>query len=211
MRLPDHDAGIDLIARRADITASRWRVEAGENATADSGARRVLSRRQSSTRLIGVQSIDIGTIASSTAAACRRSSGALHLPIFDSGRLKARNTARRNPAIDSAVASYQETLVDRGARGSRPRPPPARRSPLERSAAAGSRSMPRSRLEAAAAAARVRQGRGRSRATELDRRPNRGSSSATRCCSWMSEALSADIGLQRALGGGYDRTKATTQ
>jgi multidrug efflux system outer membrane protein len=197
--LPDN-VSIDLIARRADITASRWRIEAAER-TRDS-ARAEFYPDISINALIGVQSVDIGSLLK-YGSRVPQVAGAIHLPIFDSGRLKARYGAAQS-AIESAVASYQETLVG-AARD-------VATQAATRAQIASERAQRVAAVDAAqklivSAAARVRQGVIDSRA-EL-----------TATESWIeqrdallqldAEALSTDIGLQRALGGGYERTKAT--
>ena len=105
--LPD-DAGIDLLSRRADITASRWRVEAAEKSR--DSARAEFYPDVSINGLLGVQSIDIGNLLN-YGSRVPQVAAAIHLPIFDQGRLKARYGAAQ-AAIDSAVSSYQETLVE---------------------------------------------------------------------------------------------------
>jgi multidrug efflux system outer membrane protein len=57
--LPD-DVTIDLIARRADLTASRWRVEAAEKNL--ESARAEFLPDISINALLGLQSIDVGTL-----------------------------------------------------------------------------------------------------------------------------------------------------
>jgi multidrug efflux system outer membrane protein len=119
------------------------------------------------------------------------------LPIFDAGRLKARYGASQ-AAIDSAVSSYRETLV--GAAQD------VATQATSRAQIVAQRSQRSIEVDAArelegSAAARVRQGLTDSRA-EL-----------TATEAWMEQrdallqldaaALSADIALQRALGGGY--------
>ena len=126
---------------------------------------------------------------------------AVHLPIFDAGRLKARYGASQ-AAIDTAVASYQDTVVS-AARD-------VATQASTRAQIAAQRTQRVIEVDAAhqlqrSAAARVRQGVTDSRA-EL---------AATE--SWIeqrdellqldSAALSSDIGLQRALGGGYQRNE----
>lgn len=196
--LPD-DVGLDLLARRADLTASRWRVEAAER-NRDS-ARAEFYPDLSINALLGVQSIDIGSLLK-YGSRVPQVSAAIHLPIFDEGRLKARYGASQ-AAIDSAVASYQETLVD------------AARDVATQAAARAQLAAQRTqrligvdaaqRLRASAAA-RVRQGVDDSRielaATEswIEQRDT--------LLQLESQALSTDIGLQRALGGGYDRNRA---
>jgi len=193
--LPD-DVKIDLISRRADITASRWRVEAAEK-NLDS-ARAEFFPDVSINALLGLSSVDIGKLIE-YGSRVPQASVAVHLPIFDAGRLKARYGATQ-AAIDSAVASYRDTLV--GA---------ARDVAMQastRAQIAAQRTQRTVEVDAArelrsSAAARVRQGITDAR-TEL-----------TATESWIEQrdallqldaaALSADIALQRALGGGYER------
>ncbi|MEP6549083.1 MAG: efflux transporter outer membrane subunit [Gammaproteobacteria bacterium] len=192
--LPD-DVKIDLIARRADITASRWRVEAAER-NRDS-ARAEFFPDVTINALLGLSSIDVGRLLE-YGSRVPQATAAIHLPIFDAGRLKARYGATQ-AAIDSAVASYQDTLVS-AARD-------VATQASNRAQIAAQRSQRALQVDAArqlqsSAAARVRQGVIDSR-TEL---------AATE--SWMEQrdallqldasALSADIALQRALGGGYE-------
>lgn len=194
--LPDA-VRIDLIARRADITASRWRVEAAEK-TRES-VRAEFFPDISINALIGVQSTDIGSLLQ-YGSRVPQVAAAIHLPIFDAGRLKARYGATQ-AAIDSAVASYRETLIA-AARD-------VATQATTRAQIAAQRAQRLIELDAAqrlraSAAARVRQGVTDTRA-EL-----------TATESWIEQrdqllqldaaALSTDIGLQRALGGGYERT-----
>jgi multidrug efflux system outer membrane protein len=197
--VPDGVA-IDLIARRADITASRWRIEAAERSL--DAARAEFYPDISVNALIGVQSIDIGTLLQ-YGSRVPQVTAALHLPIFDAGRLKARYGAARS-AIDSAVAAYQDTVVS-AARD-------VATQASSRAQITAQRLQRVLQVDAArrlndSAAARVRQGVTDTRA-ELE---------ATE--SWIEQrdallrldaaAVSADIGLQRALGGGYERTNST--
>jgi multidrug efflux system outer membrane protein len=192
--LPD-DVKIDLISRRADITASRWRVEAAER-NLDS-ARAEFFPDVTINGLAGLSSIDVGKLLE-YGSRVPQASAAIHLPIFDSGRLKARYGASQ-AAIDSAVASYKDTLVS-AARD-------VATQASTRAQIAAQRTQRLLEVDAArrlqsSAAARVRQGVTDSR-TEL-----------TATQSWIDQrdallqldaaALSADIALQRALGGGYE-------
>jgi multidrug efflux system outer membrane protein len=192
--LPD-DVKIDLIARRADIVASRWRVEAAEKSLAS--ARAEFFPDISVNALLGVSSLDIGKLLE-YGSRVPQVSGAIHLPIFDQGRLKARYGGAQ-AAIDSAVSSYQDTVVN-AARDVATQA--TTRAQIE------SQRVQRAQQVAAAlrmkntAAARVRQDLADAR-VEL-----------TATESWIdqrdallqldSAALSADIALQRALGGGYE-------
>jgi outer membrane protein, multidrug efflux system len=192
--LPDN-VKIDLISRRADITASRWRVEAAEK-NLDS-ARADFFPDVSINALAGLSAIDVSKLLE-YGSRVPQASIAVHLPIFDAGRLKAHYGANQ-AAIDSAVASYQDTLVS-AARD-------VATQAANRSQISAQRTQRVLEVDAAlqlkgSAAARVRQGITDSRA-EL-----------TAMESWIeqrdallqldSAALAADIALQRALGGGYE-------
>jgi multidrug efflux system outer membrane protein len=186
---------IDLISRRADITASRWRVEAAQR-NAES-ARAEFFPDVTINALAGFSSIDVGRLLEYSSRV-PQASAAIHLPIFDAGRLKARYGAAQS-AIDSAVATYQDTLVS-AARD-------VATQASTRAQIAAQRAQRTLQVNEAgqlrdSASARVRQGITDSR-TEL---------AATD--TWIEQrdallqldaaALSADIALQRALGGGYE-------
>jgi len=128
---------------------------------------------------------------------------AIHLPIFDAGRLKARYGASQ-AAIDAAVADYQDTLVS-AARD-------VATQATSRAQIAAQRAQRLIEVDAAerlklSATARVNQG-----VTDL-----RTELTATE--SWIVQrdallqldaaAVSSDIGLQRALGGGYERDQTS--
>jgi outer membrane protein, multidrug efflux system len=192
--LPDN-VKIDLIARRADITASRWRVEAAER-TQDS-ARAEFFPDVTVNGLAGLSSIEFGKLLE-YGSRDPQVGVAVHLPLFDAGRLKARYGATQS-AIDSAVAAYQDTLVG-AARD-------VATQASMRAQVAAQRAQRLIEVEAArqlqsSAAARVRQGITDSRGA------------LTAAESWIEQrdalsqldaaALAADIALQRALGGGYE-------
>ncbi|MDP9007611.1 MAG: efflux transporter outer membrane subunit [Pseudomonadota bacterium] len=192
--LPDN-VKIDLMARRADITASRWRVESAERSLAS--ARADFFPDVTVNALLGLSSLDVGKLLE-YGSRVPQVSAAIHLPIFDAGRLKARYGGAQ-AAIDSAVSSYQDTVI------SAAREVAAQATTL---AQIDAQRMQRAKEVAAAlrlkntAAARVRQGINDSR------------SELMASASWIEQrdalmqldaaALSADVGLQRALGGGYE-------
>ncbi len=98
----------DLIGRRPDILAQRWRVEASRKdidvAKAD------FYPNISLTAFLGLQSIGL----SHFLQAGSRITGvgaAASLPIFEGGRLRA-NLAGKNADYDIAVEQYNQTLVD---------------------------------------------------------------------------------------------------
>jgi multidrug efflux system outer membrane protein len=192
--VPD-DVKIDLIARRADITASRWRVEAAEKSLA--AARAEFFPDVSINALLGVQSIDVGKLLE-YGSRVPQIGAAIHLPIFDQGRLRAQYGAAR-ASIASAVSAYQDSVI--GA---------AREVGTQVTMLAqidAQRRQRRAEIDAVlrleeAAAARVRQGIDDQRveltATEtlIEQRDA--------LLQLDAAALSAQISLQRALGGGYD-------
>ncbi len=195
--LPD-DVRIDLIARRADITASRWRVEAAQQNRA--AARAEFFPDVSVNGLLGVQSVNLSTLVN-YGSRVPSVGAAIHLPLFDSGSLKARYGASQ-AAVDAAVASYRDTVV------SAARDVATQASTLAQLRA--ERAQRAIELDAAvklqaAARARVRQGVVDAR-TEL----SAGEASIEQRDALLqldAAAVSADIGLKRALGGGYERTK----
>jgi multidrug efflux system outer membrane protein len=199
--LPD-DVKIDLIARRADITASRWRVEAAER-NRDS-ARAEFFPDVSVNALLGLSSVDVGKLLEYSSRV-PQVTAAVHLPIFDSGRLKARYGATQ-AAIDSAAADYRDTVIG-AARD-------VAAQATTRAQIAAERGQRLIEVDAArelrnGAAARVRQGITDQRA-EL-----------TAAESWVAQrdallqldsaGLSADIALLRALGGGYEKPQKLAQ
>jgi outer membrane protein, multidrug efflux system len=192
--LPD-DVKIDLIARRADITASRWRVESAEQSLAS--ARADFFPDVTVNALLGVSSLDVGKLLE-YGSRVPQVSAAIHLPIFDAGRLKARYGGAQ-AAIDAAVSSYQDTVVS-AARDVATQA--TTRAQLEAQRAQRAKQVDAALRMTHTAAARVRQGitdaRSELMATEswLDQRDA--------LMQLDSAALSTDIALQRALGGGYE-------
>uniref|UniRef100_UPI0035B2EECE TolC family protein n=1 Tax=Zoogloea sp. TaxID=49181 RepID=UPI0035B2EECE len=98
----------DLLGRRADIVAQRWRVEAGRQGSA--AARAAFYPNVNLGAFVGLQSIGLSKLVESDS----RIAGigpAIHLPIFDNGRLRA-GLAARYADEDAAIAQYNATLVD---------------------------------------------------------------------------------------------------
>ncbi|HTB27438.1 MAG TPA: efflux transporter outer membrane subunit [Steroidobacteraceae bacterium] len=197
-RVPD-DVRIDLLSRRADIVASRWRVEAAEHSR--ESARAEFFPDISINALVGFQSMDVGTLID-YGSRVPAATAAIHLPIFDAGRLKARYGAAQ-AAVDSAVASYRDTVVGAA------RDVATQASSLAQIAAEQverRKSLDAASALEASAAARVRQGvvdpRAELRAAETSIQER------DALLQLDAAAVSADISLKRALGGGYDM-KAT--
>ena len=101
------NASIDLIARRPEIVASRWRVE--------NAARHVDMARSdflpnlSLKALLGLSSREIGKLVD-TGSGDPNFGAALHLPLFDGGALRA-GYARSQADLDVAVADYRAAIV----------------------------------------------------------------------------------------------------
>lgn len=187
------DAGLDLLAHRADIGASRWRVEA---ALRDADvARDAFYPDISISALLGLQSIDLGKLLS-PGSRVMSIGPALHLPLFDKG-LHARFGVSQ-AALQAAVADYDAAVVDAA------RDVAAQALTLHQVQA-----RQHEHVAALAAAesfrntARAREQRGVTDArpalaanAELDRQRDAE-------IQLDAAALSAEIALTRALGGGY--------
>lgn len=103
------EAGLELIARRPDIMASRWQVEAGmrgiDQARADYYPNVSLSALAGFLRVhpLGTGRNEDVSVASFGPA--------VTLPIFEGGRLDARYNASR-ARLESAIADYNQRVVD---------------------------------------------------------------------------------------------------
>jgi outer membrane protein, multidrug efflux system len=187
-------ASIDLMARRPEIAASRWRVEAA--------ARNVEVARSSflpdfSLRAFaGLSSREIGRLVESGSAA-PTIAAAVHLPLFDGGALRA-GYAHSQAMLDAAVAAYRAAIVS------------AARDVNEQLAArAGWEQQERLREQQLAAAEQLRSTVALRAAAGLsDQRP---ALEATQQWLELSAAqvqtryarICAELALIRALGGGY--------
>ncbi|HUX73885.1 MAG TPA: efflux transporter outer membrane subunit [Steroidobacteraceae bacterium] len=185
---------IDLIARRADITASRWRVEAAEKNSA--AARAAFFPDISVNALAGLSSIDVGKLLEYGSRA-PQAGLALHLPIFESGLLRARYGASR-AALRGAIADYDRTLVEaaREVAGYA-----AARSQITAQLRQRRIEVDAARRLEGGAAAEVRQGIADARIELSARLALLDQQDALMRLD--AAALSADVGLQRSLGGGY--------
>jgi NodT family efflux transporter outer membrane factor (OMF) lipoprotein len=98
----------DLLGRRADIAAARWRVEAATQGMAAAKAQFYPNVNLSA--FIGLSSIGLDRLVESGS----RQYGvgpAIRLPIFDSGALRA-NLRGKTAEVDAAVDSYNGALVE---------------------------------------------------------------------------------------------------
>jgi outer membrane protein, multidrug efflux system len=192
--LPDN-VKIDLIARRADITASRWRVEAAQYSLA--GARAEFFPDVTVNALAGLQSLDVSRLLE-YGSRVPEIGFAIHLPIFDAGRLKARYGGAQ-AASDSAVSNYRDTVIN-AARDVATQA--ATRSQIDAQRTQRSQQVAAALRIKDTAAARVAQGIADYR-TELNATESL-IEQRDAMLQLDAAALSADIALQRALGGGYE-------
>jgi NodT family efflux transporter outer membrane factor (OMF) lipoprotein len=98
----------DLLGRRPDVEASRRRVEAAEHDIKVARAR--FYPDIDLLGFVGFQSIGLSQLTD----AASRTAGvgpALHLPLFDGGRLRS-ELAATNADYDAAVAQYNATLIE---------------------------------------------------------------------------------------------------
>jgi len=105
-RLPD-SLPADLLGHRPDVVAQRWRVEASQR---DSDAARAeFYPNINLNGFIGLQSLGLSNLAEG-GSRILGAGPALHLPVFDSGRLRA-GLAGRHADQDAAIAQYNATLL----------------------------------------------------------------------------------------------------
>jgi NodT family efflux transporter outer membrane factor (OMF) lipoprotein len=98
----------DLLGRRADITAARWRVEA---ATQDvSNARSQFYPNVNLVAFAGFSSIGLDRLFGANSEQWGVGP-ALRLPLFDGGRLRA-NLRGKATDLDAAIESYNATVID---------------------------------------------------------------------------------------------------
>ena len=133
--LPDN-VRIDLISRRADITASRWRVEAAERSLAS--ARAEFFPDVSINALLGVSSLDVGKLLE-YGSRVPQVSAAIHLPIFDAGQAQGalRRRAGRDRFGRRELSGHRRRR--RARRGHAGHDPRADRSPAHAAREAGRR------------------------------------------------------------------------
>lgn len=97
----------DLIARRPDIAAAEARIEAA--AAGRQVARRAFYPNINLAALAGFQAVGLGNLFSLDAGTAG-AGPAIHLPIFDNGRLKA-DLAGATAGVDLATADYNQRVV----------------------------------------------------------------------------------------------------
>ncbi|MES1195608.1 MAG: efflux transporter outer membrane subunit [Steroidobacter sp.] len=105
--VPDN-VKLDLLARRADINASRWQVEAAQHRMQSAHAE--FYPDISVNALAGISSIKFGKLFEA-GSAVPSIGGAIHLPIFDAGHLRAQYGVRA-AQVNDAINTYNETVVN---------------------------------------------------------------------------------------------------
>lgn len=98
----------DLLGRRADITAARWRIEAATQGVDASKAQ--FYPNVSLTAFVGLSSIGLDRLVESGSQQYGIGP-AIHLPIFDAGRLRAQ-LRTRTADLDAAVESYNGAVLE---------------------------------------------------------------------------------------------------
>jgi NodT family efflux transporter outer membrane factor (OMF) lipoprotein len=104
--LPDN-LPADLVSRRPDLTAARWRVDAMTHNVKEAKAEFYPDINLSAS--IGLDAFGFGRLLT-TASRTASVGSAIHLPIFDGGELRAQLKGRYAD-FDYAVATYNQTLV----------------------------------------------------------------------------------------------------
>jgi NodT family efflux transporter outer membrane factor (OMF) lipoprotein len=97
----------DLLARRADIAAAQARIEAA--AAGRQVARRAFYPNVNLAAMAGFRAVGLGNLVSLDAGTAGVGP-ALHLPLFDNGRLKA-ELAGSTALLDAATADYNDRIV----------------------------------------------------------------------------------------------------
>jgi NodT family efflux transporter outer membrane factor (OMF) lipoprotein len=99
---------VDLIGRRPDVLAQRWRVEAASKETRAAQAQ--FYPNVSLIGYLGSQTLGFGQFLNS-GSNIAGIGPALNLPIFDAGRLRS-NLGARNAEFDIALEQYNQTIVE---------------------------------------------------------------------------------------------------
>ncbi|MGN6741181.1 efflux transporter outer membrane subunit [Dyella sp.] len=187
-------ASLDLVARRPDIAASRWQVEAALKQT--DVARAQFLPDLSISALAGLSSIDLGQLFTASSRTFSLTP-ALHLPLFNSGLLQA-NYGLSKAQLDSAVAQYNSVVLqaarDVATQALTAQMLAERRTQQEAQLAADERLL-------AAAKARAAQGVRDARESLAARAQLLQQHDAA--VQLQAQAVSTDLALIKALGGGY--------
>ena len=195
-------ASLDLVARRPDIAASRWQVEAALKQT--DVARAQFLPDLSISALAGLSSIDLGQLFTASSRTFSLTP-ALHLPLFNSGLLQA-NYGLSKAQLDSAVAQYKSVVLqaarDVATQALTAQMLAERRTQQEAQLAADERLL-------AAAKARAAQGVRDARESLAARAQLLQQHDAA--VQLQAQAVSTDLALINALGGGYRMPSSGTE
>lgn len=194
------DAGIALAGRRPDIVAARLRVEAGGRRI--DAAKAAFLPNISLSGLIGYSSLGIANLFSPLAQ-YGNVKAALSLPIFDGGRRAGAFTQARG-GYDEAVARYNATVV---AALREVADAVSAREQAQRQAAAAAQSQ--ADADAAAALADQRYRAGLTNYLEVLSASDRALAARRTASDARFRLFTLDVGLARALGGGFE-DKTTT-
>ncbi|MGN6381167.1 MAG: efflux transporter outer membrane subunit [Dyella sp.] len=196
------DASLDLVARRPDIAASRWQVEAALKQT--DVARAQFLPDLSISALAGLSSIDLDQLFTASSRTFSLTP-ALHLPLFNSGLLQA-NYGLSKAQLDSAVAQYNSVVLqaarDVATQALTAQMLAERRTQQEAQLAADERLL-------AAAKARAAQGVRDARESLAARAQLLQQHDAA--VQLQAQAVSTDLALIKALGGGYRMPSSGTE
>ena len=189
-----NDVGTDLMARRPDIAASRWQVEAALRQT--DAARAQFFPDVSLSAMAGLSSIDMDKVFS-TESRVFSLAPAIHLPIFEGGALEANHGVSR-AQLAGAVAQYNAAVAS-AARDVATQALGARQLADRRA----QQTVQVDSVQAMLATARARAARGvrddrESLATEAVLIQQQDMAAELH-----GQALSTDVSLIKALGGGY--------
>jgi multidrug efflux system outer membrane protein len=214
--LPD-DVRLDLIARRPDIATSRWQVEAALKQTdvaranyfpdiSISAMAGLSSTDQGAPSFGGLTSGSKGDLGNLFSAGARAFglTPAVHLPIFEGGRLKA-NYGVSRAQLDAAIADYNVTVTnaarDVATQAVTAQQIAARRSKQDMQVMADAALLATARARAAGGTKDVRESLN-AEAQWLQQRDQ--------AISLHAQALSTDLALIKALGGGYHSDASRT-
>jgi NodT family efflux transporter outer membrane factor (OMF) lipoprotein len=192
----------DLLGRRADVVAARWRVEAaGDEVRSAKGQ---FYPNVSLTAFAGYSSIGFDKLTDYSS----RQWGvgpAIRLPIFEGGRLRA-NLRGRNADLDLAIESYNATILDavRDAADQIGSLQSIARQQVEQQAAQDS-------AEKAYAIAHDRYEAGLGNYLQVLTAENAVLAQRRLSVDLAARALDTQAALQRALGGGYQAPKAAQE
>jgi len=103
-----HDIPADLLGRRADIAAARWRAEAAAHEV--ESARAAFYPNVNLAGFVGLSSIGLSHLLDSGAQQWGVTP-AIRLPIFDAGRLRA-GLRGKAADLDAAVETYNAAVID---------------------------------------------------------------------------------------------------